>query len=867
MDVLDLDFSPRDILASASIDNRILLWDMAMKQPVMSPFRVLHQHSSFVKGISFDPVGKYLASCGTDNKVILWECNSWEAETNLAEPMRYTADKSMFRRMSWSPDGASLCLSSATKSSKPIGVVLRRGTWEATADLVGHDTQSTCCRFCPSVLTTADAHKRPLCVVGLADQTGVVSIWSTAKTAPLLVLRECFDEAVTDITWDREGRGIMVACSVDGFITIVDNINPGIPMKEDHLDKHFRALYGRGVKEASKQQTPLAQNALSLKYSGNSHVDNAESNHENDAINVESDVATSQAATQIAPSAPIAPPAPLVHAPQVVSVNKDGKKRIAPMQMNGVSNISSAQPTATHFSTSLASGGNSSAGSTNIMASRMLGSIPSSSSSSSSMLVNKRPRVDGGGDFASSFIKISLNRNEINVVMPMYPKNANRTIEYVMSSSFKGPCNTSGENSSRTFAVLRAMHRTPPREISQPQLGPAIPFHSSCVTSISMVKGSRVSVGNNSSNDDSTVWETTITGQATCISGQLGSRRDEVVGRVVNSEIRSIGLCVVGCSDGTLHVLSIDSGIRVSPPLVLGTSVASLELRDNDLLALTTDGEVWRWEVRDGDICDNDDFLVCKFRTNVRPVILAVKTKVMADSFYNEGASSDQLVNATIHRCYMHPKNKQPVVHIKTNARSGVGGDLQMFCYSPASQTWMRLADMRYVLSSATRQMTAKMFGANIDDDKDKHFDKLQEEANKTAGISSHAIAALSRPVTSHDTGNNLRQYLEGITLSHTEERLSLACGIGNRADTYHWLSEWVKVCCRNEKMKEKVKWLVNELMRTDGSDGLPFVRQLLGSEAPKDVIEECILPSIAADGMSENLLEDIHQTMTFLTS
>ena len=87
MDVLDLDFSPRDVLASASIDNRILLWDMTTKQPVMSPFRVLHQHVSFVKGISFDPVGKYLASCGTDNEVILWDCNSWEAETNLTEPM------------------------------------------------------------------------------------------------------------------------------------------------------------------------------------------------------------------------------------------------------------------------------------------------------------------------------------------------------------------------------------------------------------------------------------------------------------------------------------------------------------------------------------------------------------------------------------------------------------------------------------------------------------------------------------------------------------------------------------------------------------------------------------------------------------
>jgi len=173
----------------------------------MSPFRSLHQHTSFVKGLSFDPVGKYMASCGTDNLIIIWDCDSWAVSACLSEPMRGTSDRSMFRRMSWAPDGASLCTSSATKASKHIGVVLRRGSWEATADLVGHDGQSTCCRFCPTVMTSTDNPQRVTCAVALADQTGVISIWSTAKTTPLLVLRDCFDEAVTDVSWDKDGRG------------------------------------------------------------------------------------------------------------------------------------------------------------------------------------------------------------------------------------------------------------------------------------------------------------------------------------------------------------------------------------------------------------------------------------------------------------------------------------------------------------------------------------------------------------------------------------------------------------------------------------------------------------------------------------
>ena len=99
---------------------------------MLTPVQTLTKHSSFVKGISFDPIGKYLASCGSDNMVIIWDCDNWSEVQSLSEPMEGIADRSIFRRMSWAPDGSSLCISSATKSSKPVGMVLRRGTWEST---------------------------------------------------------------------------------------------------------------------------------------------------------------------------------------------------------------------------------------------------------------------------------------------------------------------------------------------------------------------------------------------------------------------------------------------------------------------------------------------------------------------------------------------------------------------------------------------------------------------------------------------------------------------------------------------------------------------------------------------------------------
>ena len=65
---------------------------------------------------------------------------------------RLHCNLSHFRRVSWAPDGNSLCITGGTKSSKPVGMVLLRGSWVCAADLVGHEAPSVCCRFCPYVL-------------------------------------------------------------------------------------------------------------------------------------------------------------------------------------------------------------------------------------------------------------------------------------------------------------------------------------------------------------------------------------------------------------------------------------------------------------------------------------------------------------------------------------------------------------------------------------------------------------------------------------------------------------------------------------------------------------------------------------------
>ena len=60
LDILDIAWSPDDsLLATGSIDNSIIIWD-AKNFP--ESHYIIKGHVGLVKGVVFDPVGKYLAS-------------------------------------------------------------------------------------------------------------------------------------------------------------------------------------------------------------------------------------------------------------------------------------------------------------------------------------------------------------------------------------------------------------------------------------------------------------------------------------------------------------------------------------------------------------------------------------------------------------------------------------------------------------------------------------------------------------------------------------------------------------------------------------------------------------------------------------
>jgi protein HIRA/HIR1 len=202
LDVVDLAWSSDDgLIASASLDNTVRVWRVGVNAG--SCVAALEGHEGLVKGVAWDPVGKslgffwviiiltiittvvispfvslchhhhhhhlclrgplaglrkavstgkYLASSGEDQRMIIWRTSDWRVETEVKEPFVGSAKvETHFRRIDWAPHGGAICATNATKSGVHVAAHILRGTWEWKIDFVGHIRPVISSRFSPAI--------------------------------------------------------------------------------------------------------------------------------------------------------------------------------------------------------------------------------------------------------------------------------------------------------------------------------------------------------------------------------------------------------------------------------------------------------------------------------------------------------------------------------------------------------------------------------------------------------------------------------------------------------------------------------------------------------------------------------------------
>ncbi|VDK47886.1 unnamed protein product [Cylicostephanus goldi] len=227
-------------------------------------------HNGPVKGLSWDPIGKYLATQSADKvssqlvfsikklkscmfifqSLRLWTTDNWQCDTVITKPFSQvditvsqcnlsninlelfrkanssfiqsmqlqSSQTTMFSRLDWSPDGQFLFAPCAMNNQGPTAQIIMRKDWDTELDLVGHRRAVTAIRVCPRLLSYVDYAGKTIQVtcVAIGSRDKSLSVWVLPRVKrPVVVLQRLFKHSVTDLSW----RGTdLVVSSQDGSI-------------------------------------------------------------------------------------------------------------------------------------------------------------------------------------------------------------------------------------------------------------------------------------------------------------------------------------------------------------------------------------------------------------------------------------------------------------------------------------------------------------------------------------------------------------------------------------------------------------------------------------------------------------------------
>ena len=335
---------------------------------------------------------------------------------------------------------------------------------------------------------------------------------------------------------------------------------------------------------------------------------------------------------------------------------------------------------------------------------------------------------------------------------------------------------------------------------------------------------------------------------------------------------------MAGCADGSLHVLSMASGVRVCPPLVLGTAVAFLDIRLEQassliILAVTSEGEMWLWKFYDGRMS-------CKLRASARSAVVSMRTRA--------AVTENSSVDVSIERAFLDNSGRPSIF---LSSLGALGGDWQAFTYDEYSLCWIRVADLRYLLSRAFNSTPRSSTFAASGTDQQTSLASLQSEAAQLGGFTTRDVIALTSlttglsappssssatsPSGKRSQADQVKEWMTLSTLSHLEDRVALSFALGSEEERRSWLGEWTTFCCRTHQ-HERIRWVVNRIFARGGCSvsnsssgsrvtnhggGDLFHTYGLGEwprDVPRQMVSEVVIPSVgrAGSGSTDFLAE-----------
>lgn len=225
-DVQDMAWSPDgSILVTVGLDRSIVVWNGNTFEKI----KKFDIHQSHVKGVIFDPAGKYFATSSDDRSMRIFRYRhglnvdgngndiEFVIEQVIKEPFAKSPLTTYFRRSSWSPDGLYIAAPNGINQGINANIIIKRGNWENELSLIGHRLPCEVCSFSPRLYDPQNNKPSTETVLITAGQDKTLALWSSNCATPLCVATEISTKSITDVAWNPNGLNVYL-CGLDGEI-------------------------------------------------------------------------------------------------------------------------------------------------------------------------------------------------------------------------------------------------------------------------------------------------------------------------------------------------------------------------------------------------------------------------------------------------------------------------------------------------------------------------------------------------------------------------------------------------------------------------------------------------------------------------
>ena len=839
-DVQDLGWSnDGTIIVSVGLDSKVVVWSGY----TFEKLKTLPNHTSHVKGITFDPANKYFATASDDRTIKIFRftsptqnytshdaVNNFILEHTITQPFVNSPLTTYFRRCSWSPDGMLIAAANAVNGPVSAIAIADRGSWTGDTTLIGHEGPVEVCAFAPRLYSqeldprpSADGHMPPnSTIIAAGGSDKCLSIWTTGDARPLIVQQDVAQKSISDLAWTPDGMTLF-ATALDGTILTL-MFEPGElghprPLEEIDrtLTKFGTSRKGQGFPESTdallleemskagelkgveERMGALMGTSQAQQPSATTEV-NGTTNGTAAADAVPNGAMTNGTATPQTTS----DQAKLERLKNRVERTKDGKKRIKPLLVSSAGGGESSLPQARLVNASTAVQ-NSDAPQSILDLSKPFDGLPKGGLTSL-LLGNKRKYAQIEGDEELTNEKIVEAASQ-----------KGRTPILVNGSDGLVPARPrpAANGADPTPEFIRPAVVNPVLSVSQVRL--AIPRVRAVIVQGIDQSGKPTDVASDASK-----------AKAEYVLEVRNPRAEQLTNRVQDREPCRISLTkkdqpiwqdflprtvllATGNSDfwaaadetGSIYLWT-PSGRRLNSALVMEAQPVILTSYGSWLLCVTAVGMCYVWNVK----------------TNSSP---------------HPPVSLAPVLDAAIHSLAAHPTGAPAITQTRLNSEGRIIVSLsngEGFAYSPQMYCWQRLSEVWWAVGSQYWNTTDSSVG-NVQSSKKQDGEK---EINVSAGV----VPWLERNTTTETllrgrafflqrlirvllSREGFESFESGVSVAHLENRLAAAMMLGSKDEFRLYLTMYAKRLGAEGlrfKVEELLRTLLGGIVEENGEDG-----------------------------------------------